>query len=212
MFVGLVCVIALTGASYGKTPSFKKDAKTASKVHEPNFDSVKSSERLEALEADKNKSLKISPERIKSKLKSEKDPLVRHRLNQALAASGTDDVLNMLVDALKKDPDPMVRQGAAQSLSQYSKNSFAAQSLAESLGTEVVPAVRYACVLSLSLSESPEALAALQKATDDPDVNIRKQLAYGLRWNSHKLAVKILKKLKSDKDASVRDIARKKEL
>ncbi len=212
VFAGLVCVIVCGGFASAKTPSSPKASKSAPVVREPNFDSAKSSERLEALETDKNKARKISPERIKSKLKGEKDPLVRHRLNQALAASGTDDVLQTLVDSLQNDPDPMVRQGAAQSLSQYSKNPFAAQSLAESLATEKVPSVRYACALSLSLSESAAAFAALQKAASDSDINVRKQIAYGLHRNSHKNAQKILKKLQGDKDPSVREVARKKEL
>ncbi len=206
MFAFVVCLAAVN-VSLAKSAPLKKTV-----ASNPDLDSAKSTDRLEALESNKNRRDRFSSQKLKSKLKSEKNPLVRHRLNQALASADSSDALTALIESLQTDTDPMVRQGAAQSLSQYAKSPVVARALADSLSKETIPAVRYAAALSLTLSDSPEALTALEKAASDADVNIRKQVAYGLHRNTNKNAQRILKKLKGDKDPAVRDVARKEEL
>jgi HEAT repeat protein len=203
----LVLVALVSNVALAQTPVKKASKKSAVAVSSPNFDSTKAADRLQALELDK-RDHKISTKTLKERRLSEKSPLVRHRINQALALSDSPEIVVTLVDSLQNDVDPMVRQGAAQSLSQYANDPVAAQALAAALDQEKTPSVRYAIALSLCLSQTEVGLSALNKAAKDSDVNVRKQIAFGLRWNPSKDAVKILKKFKSDKEPSVRELAK----
>lgn len=207
----IAIALFVTTAVWAESPRSSKSQKKATFVSTPDLNSSKSTDRLEALESDK-KSRRLSQKALRDRFKTEKDPVVRYRLNQAIAQTDTPDVAVSLIDSLNNDSDELVRKGAAQNLGQFAKNSDVSKALAEALSKETVSSVRYAIALSLSLSESGEALAALETASRDADPKLRSQIAYGLHRNSSKKAGQILKKLRGDKDPMVRDVARKNDL
>ena len=143
-----------------------------------------------------------------SQLKTqEKDPLIRHRLNQALARSGLSTVVVDLLNSLKSDSDIVVRQGAAQELGNYTNNLDVVKELAQSAKKETDSSVRTACLLSLSVSQSEEATKSLEKFLNDNDPQIRRVVAVGLKRQNTISSKKLLKKLQSDPDEDVRAAA-----
>lgn len=134
--------------------------------------------------------------------------LDRLHKNQDSTRKHLGDVEKNLIAALQSDPDAMVRQGAAQSLGNYVQNPLVVRALAGALDSEKEKSVRYACALSLGLSPTFKAITALEKASTDPDADLRRQIAYSLQ--RHKVgankvkATALLKKLSKDADSSVR--------
>lgn len=171
------------------------------------LNSPKLSDRLDAVEKMKSKQSNVSPEQIRLSRTTEESGLVRHRLNQALVGKLLSGVELDLIDSLKNDPDPVVRQGAAQSLGNYVQNSLVIRALSDQLKTETEKSVRYACVLSIGLSSSFLSMKALEKASVDSDPNMRRQVAFILKRHTGFKPEQLLKKLQRDVDLSVRQMA-----
>lgn len=136
--------------------------------------------------------------------------LDRWNANRDLAKREVSGVEATLIASLN-DPEPMVRQGAAQELGKYAQNPAVVHALSDTLLNEKAPAVRYACALSLGLSPTFRAIRALEKVAADPDANLRRQVAYSLQLHrkgqNKRKAEELLKKLRRDSDASVRTAA-----
>lgn len=158
--------------------------------------------------APKNHKKSLTKEEILSKRTTEQKGLARHRLNRELVASGLSEGGLELISSLQSDSDPVVRQGAAQALGNYTQNRVVVRALSDALKTETVPAVRYALALSISLSKSFLSMKALEKLAGDPDPAMRRQVAAGLKRQEGVRAQQLLKKLETDSDASVRKMAR----
>jgi len=165
-------------------------------------------QRMAIVDRVRHRRTRVSTETLKTALDTEKNPLVRRRLVQAVGSLGGSGALGELVRTLSADPDPLIRQAAAQQLVKYNDNPVAMAAIDRCVGKETVKRVRYACVLSLSHSTSDKALDILEKAAKDKDPNMRRQAAYVINGNKSDRAVKILKKLADDKDAAVRETAR----
>ncbi|MCG3205659.1 MAG: hypothetical protein KCHDKBKB_02381 [Elusimicrobia bacterium] len=135
----------------------------------------------------------------------------RWRKIQKLQRLPASEVETILIAALQSDPSSVVRQGAAQSLGNYSQNSVVVRALAKALHEDPEKSVRCACALSLGLSPTFKAIRALENAVDDPDPDLRRQIAFSLkrhRVGANKLkAEALLKKLGKDSDLSVRLMA-----
>lgn len=144
---------------------------------------------------------------LKADRKTETNPLTRRRLNRVLASKeGAPFVSDLILD-MKNQPDPMVRQGAAQLLGNYARQPAVASALMTALINDANIDVRCAAALSLSLADPAVALVGLRRAARSPDAKLRMQAAYGLTHIENSKAKKILKRLKKDPDADVRDIA-----
>lgn len=143
--------------------------------------------------------------------KTESASLKRLRQNQDLAKQKPSEAEVSLMTTLQFDTDPMIRQGAAQMLGNFSQNPAVVRVLANALRDDKEKAVRYACALSLGLSPTFKAISALEKAAEDPDADLRRQVAFSLqrhRTGRNKVkAEQILKQLQRDNDASVREMA-----
>ncbi|OVE75253.1 hypothetical protein BVX98_07875 [bacterium F11] len=174
-----------------------------------NLKSAKTLDRLDSAVRARKNGNKVSVQKLKDARSIEKDPLVRHRLNQALFIRDSKEALDLLAESLANDPNHTVRQGAAQSLSGYPNNPKAVKALAEALEKDSAARVRYACANSLALSEISPALDALTKAAKHSDPRLRRQVAFSLKRHTSKKAKRVLKKLKKDKDPFVRAEARK---
>ncbi|MCB4756876.1 MAG: HEAT repeat domain-containing protein [Elusimicrobia bacterium] len=175
---------------------------------EQDLNSADRFKRLSAIEAMRKHKELVGEEKIKAAKRAERDPQVRHRLNQVLVKNDAPGVVQELVDSLKNDSDVQVRRGAAQELSRYAEDPTATEALAAALQFEPHPAVRSACIRSLALSDTPAAVAALKIASQDPDPKMRKQAAFSLKWHTSREARKILKRLKKDGDPDVRRVAK----
>jgi HEAT repeat protein len=140
--------------------------------------------------------------------KHEKDPLIRRRLNRAIAVSAAEGMLGDLVASLQTDEAALVRQGAAQILGNYVGSPIVLHALMDALDKEIDPAVRYACALSLTLSTEKSAFRVMEALTHDNDPNIRRQIAYGLTRNRSPQAKALLRNLERDRDPGVRRMAR----
>lgn len=139
------------------------------------------------------------------------DALFRWKKNRELAVKKTLDTENTLIAALQNDSSAIVRQGAAQQLGNYGQNRFAVRALADGLLNDADKSVRYACALSLGISPTFKAITALERAMNDPDPDLRRQIAFSLnRHAKGPNAVRagiLLKKMRRDADSSVREMA-----
>lgn len=149
----------------------------------------------------------VTAERIRSQRVSEQKGIERYRMNRQLVRLGAQGVERDLIESLLRDPDSMVRQGAAQKLGNYAQNPVVVKALGDQLNVETESAVRYACVQSLSLSSSYRAMSTLEKFSDDSDPVMRRLVAFNLKRREETRAKLILKKMRRDKDASVRALA-----
>lgn len=174
---------------------------------EKSLDSRKSEDRVRALDAVRQGRARVPEAKLRAGHKAEKDPLVRLRFLQALSAGAGDGARGELIAALRSDPVASARQAAAQELGKYASAAEATTALAEALAKDAAPEVRYACALSLGLSQSRPALRALEKAAADPDPNLRRQAAASLRRMNDSAARAALRRLARDRDASVRAMA-----
>jgi HEAT repeat protein len=212
-FIGLNRSTGLIALTFGLLVSVgyaeSKTSKNLVTVHtlEEALQSSDSSERLMATSSIGKAGAELSSEKISLLQKEENDPLVRHRLNQAMAENSLTNQGVELVASLQNDKDPMVRQGAAQMLGNYVYNLDAVKSLVRALEKDSDAGVRYACALSLALSKTSEAFQALEKAAKDTDPNLRRQVAFSLHRHPAKKAQKILKQMQKDSDESVRMMA-----
>ena len=194
---GLACSTALIfGGTQVKKPSPIEQLK-----------SPLAADRLEAVEMIQANNIPVPQEKIRAALSVEKDPLVRHRLNQILAENSVSGVEKDIIESLKKDPSPIVRQGAAQTLGNYVQTPAVVRALSNALREDSEKSVRYACALSLGLSDSFLSITALEKASRDPDPDLRRQVAFSLKRHTSYKAKQLLKKLKKDSDSSVRLMA-----
>lgn len=170
--------------------------------------SRKADERLRALEAVRRGGARVPQAKLRAGHKAEKDPLVRLRYLQALSAAGDAGTLGDLLSALDADPSPSVRQAAAQELGRQASAPGVVSALARALGRDGAAEVRYACALSLALSDTPEAASALERAAADPDPALRRQAAFSLKRHKSAKARQALKRLEKDEDRAVREMAR----
>jgi hypothetical protein len=215
-FPTALCAAELKGApnSAGEAFAAQTSSHTRTQKKEDKFDigAAMSNKdrglRLQAAERLRHRKAGVSADDLRKAVKGERDPLVRTRLVQAVGVSGGSNVLGDLMQTLSGDADPMVRQAAAQQLVRYPNNDAATGALAKCIDKETVPKVRYACVLSLSHSELPKAMDALEKASKDRDPAMRRQAAFVLKGRKSDRAVKILNALSKDKDGAVRESAR----
>ena len=170
--------------------------------------SADKNERLGASAAVQSGNTKATETQIIQIRDSETDPLVRHRMNQAMTGAQMTGAPAALVSSLEKDVDPMVRQGSAQQLGNYVQSPGVVEALAKALGRDKDRAVRCACALSLSLNLSPISFAALRKASTDSDPDLRRQIVYSLKRHQQGAnkadATNLLEKFRHDSDASVR--------
>jgi len=128
-----------------------------------------------------------------------------------LVKNHASDLEKTLIQTLQTDPDAVVRQGAAQSLGNYSQNPLVVRALADALRDDKEKSVRYACALGLGLSPTFKAIRALESASTDPDADLRRQIAFSLQRHrvgaNKKKAESLLKQLQKDSDESVRLMA-----
>ena len=167
----------------------------------------KTVERLHAAEDVRDGKRVVPSDQIKQARNREKDPLVRRRLNEALARTGTPGFQQELARSLSDDPDVFVRQGAAQQLGNYVATPGVVAALAHALAADPEPAVRYACAQSLALSDTPASFNALAKAATDADPNLRRQVAFSLGRHKSAAAKRLRRSLLSDPDPQVRAYA-----
>lgn len=143
--------------------------------------------------------------------KDSNQALERWKSNRELALKNASEIEKTLLGSLQNDLSPVVRQGAAQQLGNYSQNPLVVRGLADALENDTDKAVRYASALSLGLSPTFKALRALEKASVDPDPALRRQIAFSLkrhRIGANRIkAQQLLKKLLADSDVSVREMA-----
>lgn len=144
---------------------------------------------------------------MRAEKNSEKNGLKRHHLIRELAKTKISGIELDLIGALENDPEAVVRQGAAQGLGNYVQNPAVLKALADHLKKENEPAVRYACVLSIGLSNSFKAMNVLENFSDDADPNMRRQVAVMLKRQNNIRSKILLRKLKKDQDPSVRQMA-----
>lgn len=170
--------------------------------------SRKSEQRLKGLEEIRRGRARVSEAKLRAAHQAEKDPFLRLRFLQGLSALGATQAPETMIDALRRDESPAVRQAAAQELGKYAQREDAVTALSAALDTDAAPEVRYACALSLGLSRSAPALAALAKAARHSDPQLRRQAAFSLKRHGGPQAAKILKGLEKDEDSSVREMAR----
>lgn len=145
--------------------------------------------------------------RLREARRSEPDGQVRLRINQALASSSEPGVYADLVDSLRQDRDPLVREGAARQLGNYVQAPGVVAELIRSLERDSDPAVRRSSAYALSISKSPEAAEALERASTSPDTELRRQAASGLSRRGDKRSKRALKKMRRDPDARIRRLA-----
>lgn len=203
---GLIAMLALLPlSSFSADKSAKKT--TTEKPFRQAMQEASPAARLEAIKAYRAKRSGVTRDEFKAMRDGEKNGLVRMRLNQTMAETGLSDGGKLLIESLRSDADPMVRQGAAQSLGNFVQEPIVVTALAEALEKDSEAPVRYACALSLGLSKTPVAFAALEKAAVSTDPDLRRQVAFSLKRQDSKKADAILKKMRNDKDASVRMMA-----
>lgn len=201
IFFFLACSTGLT--LQAKMPAQKISHKTA----DQGLISSDRRDRLEAIETIRGRSEMVAPEKIRAARDAERDPLLRHHLNQAMAESGVNGVDADLIQSLKNDSNAMVRQGAAQSLGNYVQNPNVIQALSDGLEKDGDLAVRCACALSLGNARGIKAQAALEKSMGDADADLRRQIAYSLKRQKSARSIALLKKMQNDADESVRLMA-----
>lgn len=148
---------------------------------------------------------------INAGAKRTNEALDRWQKNREMSAINAPDAERNLMDSLMSDSSPIVRQGAAQQLGNYSQNPLVVRALAYALRNDLEKSVRYACALSLGLSRTFKAITALERALNDSDPDLRRQIAFSLK--RHRIgagkvrANLLLKKLQKDSDPSVREMA-----
>lgn len=164
-------------------------------------------QRHEALEKLRRREGRADAQALRDAAKAEKDPVLKIRALQALAASDDPSAVADLLAALSSEPDPMVRQAAAQQLGNFVQDPAVVTALASGLDKDRSAEVRGACALGLALSDTPAAAAALEKAAGDPDPALRRQSAFSLGRHKSPRARAAVEKLRSDPDPSVRESA-----
>ncbi len=169
--------------------------------------SRKAGDRHEALEQIRRRKGKISDAEMNSAFSKEKDPVLKTGMLRMIAA--TPGAAGTLIASLKTDPSPTVRQSAAQELGRYARDAAVVAALADALKKDKAQEVRAACALSLAFSDTPAADDALELASRDRDPNLRRQAAFSLKRHKSAKAAAVLKRLKTDPDASVRNMAGK---
>ena len=169
--------------------------------------SARKERRLEAVERLRLGRARVSEKSLKTAFQRESDPLLKVRVLQAMAAAEGPGLTAELAAALGREPDPMVRQAAAQELGKYAAQPGAVQALAAALAADKNPSVRYACALSLAHADTPQAVSALALAAEDSDPKLRRSTAFSLKRHKSAKARQVLKKLEKDADSSVRDTA-----
>ena len=71
--------------------------------------------------------------------------------------------------------------------------------------------MRRACAFTLGFYPSEQGIAALERAAESPDTELRRQTAKALRMRPGASADRILKKLEKDKDPAVAGAAKRPE-
>lgn len=148
-----------------------------------------------------------SVEELRASRKTEKNPLLRRKINDDLARQMPIGVEKDLLDSLKNDADPQVRIGAAGALGNYSQNRFVVEALAETALNDVNSELRYAAVRSLGLSKSFRSMRTLEKLMENSNPLMRREVAYALKRQKSIRAKILLNKLANDSDATVRKAA-----
>lgn len=169
--------------------------------------SSRAADRMAAAVDVRRRRAAASEKSLRQAFRREGDEMVRLRLAQALAAQGGSDAAGDLISSLGGDPSPAVRQAAAQELARYVREPAAVAALAAALRRDAAAAVRYACALSLALSDTPAAADALEWASRQVDPDLRRQAALSLRRHASVRARQALQRLSGDADPSVRRMA-----
>lgn len=202
--VSLLAPIALYSADSLAVSTAPAAAGTAGAL----IKSQKADDRHKALDQMRLHKEKVSAADMNEAFSREKEPGLKTGMLRLLSAA-PGGAVQVLMNSLKTDPSPEVRQSAAQELGRYAGKAAVIAALGDALKKDKVPEVRYACALSLSFSNTAAADAALDEAAKDPDQNLRRQAAFSLKKHTSARASAILKRLERDTDAAVRNMAKK---
>ena len=173
--------------------------------------SLKAGERLEAAEDIRRGKARLSRRDMEDAARKEANPQVRYTLLQALAEREGSAAEDALLFALQNDPAMIVRAAAAQQLRRIAGGTKTVQALSQALSQDKEAEVRRACAFTLGFYPSEQGIAALERAAESPDTELRRQTAKALRMRPGASADRILKKLEKDKDPAVAGAAKRPE-
>ncbi|MFN0117550.1 MAG: HEAT repeat domain-containing protein [Elusimicrobiota bacterium] len=165
-------------------------------------------ERLGAMEAARSGLAPVSERKISQMILSEKKPLQKLKLQQALVKNDLGAAKDVLITNLRNDASAVVRQGAAQDLGNYVSNPDVISALGFALEKDQDMSVRLAAALSLGVARhSKEAFLSLEKFSQDSNADLRRQISFSVKQFHTPEAKKLLKQLRKDSDLSVRKMA-----